>query len=66
MNPEDLSGADIIKIAELRGFKVLLNPGPPPMPFLRDPGGHIPPPTDPLIQALKAYREEIIEELVPR
>jgi hypothetical protein len=54
------SAKDIITVAKKRGFEVLVNPGPPPMPFLR---GNPINATDPLMQALRAWRLEIIEEL---
>ena len=63
INPEDMTGKDVIDIARARGFDVVLRMGPPPMPVLRDPGGHIAPPTDALLEALRAYREDILKEL---
>jgi hypothetical protein len=51
---------DVIEVARERGFDVLVNTGPPPMPFLR---GNPVQATDPLMGALKAWRLEIIEEL---
>ncbi len=51
---------DVIKVARQRGFDILVNEGPPPMPFLRgDPTNA----TAPLMEALRAWRLEIIEEL---
>lgn len=55
------SAADVIRIAESRGFKVCLNPGPPPMPYLK---GFPDQATEALLAALKAFRVEIIEELL--
>lgn len=66
MTPETLTGADVVAIAEARGFTVVVRPGPPPMPVLRDPGGQTPPPSEPLLAALRAYREEIISLLAER
>ena len=60
MNAETMNAADVIRIAEFRGFKVMLSPGPPPMPFLRGKAENV---TEPLMEALKAFREEIILEL---
>lgn len=55
---------DVIAIAEARGFRVRLNPGPPPMPVLVKPAGvDRAQATDALMAALKAWRAEIIEEL---
>lgn len=55
---------DILSVAKARGFKVEVRPGPPPMPVLFNPTGpdtsHA---TPVLLQALKAFRLEIIEEL---
>lgn len=57
---ERITAADIISFARARGFKVMIAPGPPPMPFLRgDPTNC----TDALKDALIAFREEIIELL---
>jgi hypothetical protein len=54
------SANEVIEIAKARGFKFKLDPGPPPMPKLvGDPIQA----TDPLMQALKAWRVEIIEVL---
>jgi hypothetical protein len=58
------NGLDVIKVAESRGFAVLLDLGPPPMPFLR--GGPKDEATDALREALRAFRLEIIEELTKR
>ena len=52
------NAADVIRIAEGRGFKVLVDPGPPPMPFLR---GESSKTTPALLDALKAWRLEIID-----
>lgn len=55
---------DVIAVAESRGFKLRVVPGPPPMPVLHKPA-HVPreSATDALMAALKAWRLEIIEEL---
>ena len=63
MKAETMSGKDVMRIANERGFTIVLHPGPPPMPVLRDPGGQIPPPTEPLLEALRAFRREILEIL---
>lgn len=49
---------DVIEIAKRRGFSIRLEPGPPPMPVLR---GHKKEATPALMEALKAWRVEIIE-----
>lgn len=49
---------DVIDIAKRRGFSIRLQPGPPPMPVLR---GKRDEATDALMEALKAWRVEIIE-----
>lgn len=60
------SAQDVIAVARERGFDVRLNPGPPPMPVLHMPAGTDRKlATDTLIDALKAWRLEIIEELTP-
>jgi hypothetical protein len=63
MNATEMTGLDVIRLAEERGFKVLLNQGPPPMPFLRGDPDYA---TPALREALSAYREEIIEVLMAR
>ncbi len=63
MTPETMTGADVIAIVKARGFSLRLDSGPPPMPILRDPGGHIPAPSDTLLDALRAFRDEILVEL---
>lgn len=58
------SAKDVIAVAEARGFKVVVKPGPPPMPVLRKPPGvERSAATDALMEALRAWRLEIIEEL---
>ena len=57
---------DIIAVAESRGFKIGVNPGPPPMPYLilaGLPASKKEDATDALMNALRAWRLEIIEEL---
>jgi hypothetical protein len=55
---------DVIELARARGFSVLLNPGPPPMPVLRRPSAvDSKEVTEALLGALRAWRLEIIEEL---
>lgn len=54
------SAADVIRVAESRGFKVCVNPGPPPMPYLK---GFKDQATDALLAALRAWRVEVIEEV---
>jgi hypothetical protein len=58
------SAKDVIDLARARGFIVLLNPGPPPMPVLRRPSNvSASEVTEVLLGALKAWRVEIIAEL---
>ncbi len=58
------TAADFIAVAKDRGYTVHVNPGPPPMPYLKDAGGKDKPQcTDALLGALKAWRLEIIDEL---
>jgi hypothetical protein len=55
---------DIIAVAKARGFDVLVRPGPPPMPVLRVPAGTSRDMATPaLLEALKAWRVEIMQEL---
>lgn len=54
------SGRKVIEAAESRGFTVHFMEGPPPMPFLR---GDKTKCTPDLIDLLKAWRLEVIEEL---
>lgn len=54
------SAQDVIAVARARGFKILLDPGPPPMPFLR---GDTRQATQALMVALKAWRVEIMDAL---
>lgn len=49
---------DVIDIAKRRGFTLRLEPGPPPMPVLRGDKNMA---TPALMEALKAWRVEIIE-----
>ena len=51
---------DVLNVAKRRGFQVLMNPGPPPMPILR---GDPKEATPALMQALKAWRVEIMDLL---
>lgn len=61
------SAKDVIEVAMDRGFTIHVNQGPPPMPFLRGPGGKDNPnATEALMTALKAWRLEIIEELTAK
>jgi hypothetical protein len=55
--PEDMTAADVIRIAEHRGFRVFLEEEDPPKPVLSGPTARV---TPPLLEALKAFREEII------
>ena len=57
------SAQEVIDIAERRGFKVLVKPGPPPMPYLLGKENEA---TPVLLDALKAWRVEIIELLNAR
>lgn len=58
---------DVIDVAEKRGFKVAIRPGPPPMPVLEVPKGvNRSLANDQLMAALKAWRIEIIEILSER
>ena len=50
----------MIAAAQRRGFKIRVDPGPPPMPILNGDRAQA---TDALMQALRAWRLEIIEEL---
>lgn len=57
---------DVIAVAKARGFGIAVNPGPPPMPYLVLAG--LPPEkkndaTETLLNALRAWRLEIIDEL---
>ena len=55
---------DVIAVARDRGFDVFVKTGPPPMPVLVVPAGADRTwATDALLNALKAWRREIIEEL---
>jgi hypothetical protein len=55
---------DVIGVARARGFSIRVDAGPPPMPVLVRPGkldrSNV---TDALMNALKAWRLEIIDEL---
>lgn len=55
------TASDVIAIARERGFKVLVNKGTPPMPFLRGPVDEA---TPALMEALRVWRIEIIEQLL--
>jgi hypothetical protein len=58
---------EVIECAKQRGFEVNVNPGPPPMPFLRCPNKKIRSnATDALMGALRAWRVEIIELLTEK
>jgi hypothetical protein len=58
------SAQDVIAVARARGFDVKVKPGPPPMPVLVCPAkADKRLVTDPLLDALRAWRLEIIEEL---
>lgn len=56
------SAEDVMRIAAERGFTFGINPGPPPMPFIRttNGGANRLDATDALQNALKAWRLEII------
>lgn len=54
------SAEDVMRVARDRGFQVLVDPGPPPMPFLRGPRTEA---TEALVGALRAWRVEVIEAL---
>lgn len=61
------SAKDVIAIAKDRGFGIKIKPGPPPMPVLVAPAAvDITHATDVLMEALKAWRLEIIDELVEK
>jgi hypothetical protein len=58
------SAKSVIEVAKERGLSIRVDPGPPPMPILTRPGkvdGRMV--TDALMNALKVWRLEIIEEL---
>lgn len=58
------SAKDVIEVAKSRGFSIRIDEGPPPMPVLLRPSGvkkdEV---TKALMDALKAWRLEIIEEM---
>lgn len=55
---------DVIRVAESRGLRIWIDPGPPPMPMLRVPSGvDRGLATVALMDALKAWRVDIIERL---
>lgn len=58
------SAKDVIEVAKSRGFDIRIDEGPPPMPVLMRPGtvskDNI---TKALMDALKVWRLEIIEEI---
>ncbi len=58
--PETMNAKSVIEIAQSRGFKVLLKEQEPPMPVLRGDPNEV---TPALLEALSAFRTEIIEEL---
>ena len=59
------SVADIMAIAKSRGFAIVVNPGPPPMPVLRPLNPAVKELATPvLMSALKAWRSEIIREVL--
>ncbi len=53
---------DVLDAARARGFEVKMRPGPPPMPYLV---GKFANATPALMEALKAFRVEILELLTP-
>lgn len=58
------SAKDVIEIAKARGFAFRVDPGPPPMPVLVKPPNVPKEEASPvLMEALRAWRLEIIEEL---
>lgn len=55
---------DVIAVAKARGFSIRVEQGPPPMPVLCRPGKvQVELVTDALMDALRAWRLEIIEEI---
>lgn len=54
---------EVIAVAKARGLTIRVDPGPPPMPVLQCPDGTRPMATDTLLNALRAWRIEIIEEV---
>jgi hypothetical protein len=61
-----LTARAVIEVAKARGFDVRVKPGPPPMPVLFCPGkADKSLATDALLEALRAWRVEIINELSP-
>lgn len=61
------SAQDVIKVAESRGFQIRVNAGPPPMPVLCVPRtADRSLVTDVLLDALRAWRLEIIEEVTAK
>jgi hypothetical protein len=60
------SAQDVLSVAQARGLRVKVEPGPPPMPVLVRPHGvRRDEVTDPLLAALRAWRLEIIDLLGP-
>ncbi len=58
------SARGVIEAARTRGFVLLINPGPPPMPVLRKPANVKESEATPaLLDALRAWRVEIMDEL---
>jgi len=54
------SASDVIAVAKARGFRLFVDPGPPPMPYIN---GNRAEATPALMGALKAWRLEIIDIL---
>jgi hypothetical protein len=54
---------DVIAVAKKRGFTIVVEPGPPPVPMLRYSKGKVDPKlaNEPLMDALRAWRLEIID-----
>ena len=57
------SAAEVMAVARDRGFQIKVDPGPPPMPYLLGQKDHA---TPVLLMALKAWRLEIIKELLSK
>ncbi len=61
------SAEDVLQVVKERGLKVKINMGPPPMPILHKPANvDRSVVTEPLLEALRAWRVEIIEILSPQ
>lgn len=63
IDPATMEAADVIRIAEARGFKVFLKENEPPMPVLRGDPNDV---TPALLEALASFRTDIIAELRAR